>query len=145
MSEADRPKSGIDSDGAFLTQFQDPAPWREESQDQYLQQKRNSHADRHLEEGAVHLDSVNLEASMEQNEQRFQRLRRLPHGADALEGADFKVHLASYRQSVLSDHEIQIMHALQLYEDVPAQQETGEHIPHQHHQVHFHPYYECTS
>ena len=63
--------SGIDSDGAPLTQFQDPAPWREESQDQYFQQKTNSHADGHLEEGTVHLDSVNLEASMEQNEHRL--------------------------------------------------------------------------
>ncbi len=40
---------------------------------------------------------------------------RLIFDTDALRGTSFEVQLASYSQSVPSDHKIQILHAMQVY------------------------------
>ena len=74
---------------------------------------------------------------------RFQEVRRLPVGADAPGGDIFEVQLTNYSQSVLSDHKIQILHAMQVYADAPGQEEMAEGIDQQHqHQVHHDVYHE---
>ena len=58
---------------------------------------------------------------------------RLIFDTDALRGTSFEVQLASYSQSVPSDHKIQILHAMQVS---AGQEETAEGIDQQHqHQV----------
>jgi len=62
-------------------------------------------------------------------------------GTDALGGDTFEVQLASYSQSVPSDHKIQILHAMQVS---AGQEETAEGIDQQHqHQVHYDVYHDA--
>ncbi len=63
---------------------------------------------------------------LDQNKSRFQELRRLSVGKDAPGGHNFEEQLTIYSQSVLSDHKIQSLHAMQVYADAPGQEELAE-------------------
>ncbi len=58
----------------------------------------------------------------------FQGVRGLSVVADAPGADTFEVQNTSYSQSVLSDHKIQILHAMQVHAEAPGQEEMADGI-----------------